>query len=160
MLSVTGNHNSEQVFCDVVLMPVENLDGMDVYTDLPQPPKVFVLRALIDTGATQTCIIESAAKKLDLVPLGYVPTMGIHGVSEVRYYLFRIGFIKHESSIEVSASNEMSVLQKPIQGTELQIENAGFEVLLGMDALSCGNLHIWANGQFRFEFDNTNIPCL
>jgi len=141
-------------------MPVENLDGMDVYTNTPRHSKVFVLKALIDTGATHTCITESAAQKLDLVPLGYVPTMGIHGISEVRYYLFRIGFIKHDQSDRTPTPNTMFVLEKPIKGTELQIEDAGFEVLLGMDALSCGNLHIWANGQFKFEFDNKNIPCL
>ena len=160
MLSVTGNHNSEQVFCDVVLMPVESLDGMSSYTSSPAPPKVFILKALIDTGATHTCITESAAKKLDLTPLGFVPTMGIHGVSEVRYYLFRVGFIKHETSDGQVSASDMAILEKPIQGTELQIEDAGFEVLLGMDALSCGNLHVWANGKFKFEFDNQNIPCL
>jgi len=156
MLSITGRHNGRQIFCDVVLMPIIRLDGIDA--DNTEFPSIFVLKALVDTGATNTCLTESAASKLKLEPLGYKSTMGVHGISQTRYYLFRIGFLNHTPNGNSVSLGEMAVLNTPIEGTELSA-NAGFDVLLGMDALSCGNLYVGSNGSYKFEFDNKQNDC-
>ncbi len=120
MLSVEGKHNGAQVFCDVVLMPIEPLDGTTSNINGQAGKKLIGMRALMDTGATHTCITSKAAERLDLDPLGYIPTTGIHG-------------------------------------TELQA-SVDFDILLGMDVISCGNLFVYQNGLYRFEFDDIGTP--
>jgi len=157
MLSVEGKHNGSQVFCDVVLMSIESLAGMPVGVGNARSKKLIGMRALIDTGATHTCITSRAALKLDLDPLGFVPTTGIHGTSKVPYYLFRIGFISSKSNDEDIAPNNLAIMDEAVRGTELQA-HVDFDILLGMDVISCGNLFVWQNRRYRFEFDDAGTP--
>lgn len=160
MLSIRGSHNQSQIFCDVVILPVERLDGLG--QDDPHYARnldLQVLKALIDTGATNTCLTEVAAKKLGLEPLGFIPTMGVHGTNFTRFYLFRIGFVTHSSNEFDGKVNQMSVLQDPIQGTELGFDTAPFDVLLGMDVISKGDLHVKGSGAYEFHFHNEQNAC-
>ena len=161
MLTITGSHNSRQIFCEVCILPVESLDGFgDIDTHAPRNLNIQTLTALIDTGATNTCITASAAQKIGLDPLGEMPTMGVHGINSTRFYQFRIGFFQYESGELGSSSDfKVSILKEPIKGTELGFDTAPFDVLLGMDVISHGDLHIGQNGRVEFIFQTEQTAC-
>ena len=131
--------------CDVVLLPILQLDGMEEYSGKQQKnSNLHGLKALIDTGATNTCLTPSAVEQLDILPVGMVEVMGIHGVEVVKQYCFQLGFMDYKQ--------EMKIFTNPIEGTLLGIENPGFDVLLGMDVISQGTLWVRPNGDWSFEF--------
>lgn len=100
-----------------------------------------VLRAcvgIVDTGATSTMIAERVAEELQLTPCGSVSIAGVHGTSNANKYTLDIdlgGYI---------------LTDHPVSGAE---GNAGFDLLIGMDILSLGDLHLLkrhGNAVFRF----------
>lgn len=111
-----------------------------------------MFRALIDTGATHTAITKNAAEKLGILPLGKLKTIGVHGPQLSPYYSFKIGFIQHQYDPGGSGGNQMKILDDIIKGTELGFDNSNFDVLLGMNVLSRGDLTIRRNGTFQFQF--------
>ena len=144
MLTISGTHNGRQIFCNVVLMPVARLDGIGQDT-VNATPKIVVLKALIDTGATATNITPSTAKKLDLSPIGFTEVTTGGGVISSPYYLFKIGFLN-----DANDSSEMLIPPNPIEGLELIDDNFSFDVLLGMDVLSKGNFRM-SGHKFSFS---------
>ena len=80
--------------------------------------------AIWDTGATSSMISADLAKALDLEPEGSVKVSGVHGVEEAKVYtidlIFGTGF-------------KIEKLQVSEAGN-----NAGFDVLIGMDVISKG----------------------
>ncbi len=102
--------------------------------DLAQSaPKLLVLKALVDTGATTTYIVPSIAKRLELDPIGFTETATGAGVMSTPYYMFRIGFLN-----DANNTSEMLIPEKILEGPELAEENHNFDILLGMDVLSQG----------------------
>ena len=143
MLTISGKHDGTKIFCNVVLMPIPRLDGLGQNQSTPAP-KLLVLRALIDTGATCTNITPSTAKKLDLEPLGLAEVATAGGTVYATYYLFKLGFLK-----DANNQSQMLIPQSPIEGLELLEEEQEFDVLLGMDVLSQG---VFKMSSRRFEF--------
>lgn len=80
--------------------------------------------AIWDTGATSSMISEQLATALQLKPQGSVKVSGVHGVEDAKTYtidlLFGNGFIYE--GLQVSEAGN----------------NAGFDVLIGMDVISKG----------------------
>lgn len=80
--------------------------------------------AIWDTGATSSMISADLAKELDLKPEGSVKVSGVHGVEDAKLYtidlIFGTGF-------------KIEKLQVSEAGN-----NAGFDVLIGMDVISKG----------------------
>jgi len=143
MLAVRGRHNGRQIFCNVVLTPIPKLDGIGA--DLSRAaPNLQVLKALIDTGATDTNITPEAANKLNLVPVGGRQINHADGTSLRPYYLFKVGFLS-----DANDQTKMLVPDIPIEGIELPNNQFQFDVLLGMDVLSQGQLTVTGT---RFEF--------
>jgi hypothetical protein len=114
---------------------------------------MHVFNALVDTGAQGTCITSDAAEKVGLAPIGKVPIQGVAGLSYHNNYLFRVGFPfgiageKREARL-----GSLHVVNAPIQGAELNIQDSGFDVLLSMDIIGIGSLKIDGDGSFSFSF--------
>ena len=136
-----AQHNNSQVFIPVVVLaPLVN--GTGSYNKFT---------ALIDTGATSTCITPKVAQQLNLSASG---RRGVHGVSGLQYhnsYMFEIGFDRPVLRPDGTSYNSIAVMPKLIVGTEFFV-NTGFDVLLGMDVLSLGSLKIEGNGTCSFAF--------
>jgi predicted aspartyl protease len=113
-----------------------------------------MFKALVDTGATSTCITQRVASEVGLLPVGKVPIMGVSGQSYHNNYLFHVGFTisleNPENTNELQVEAHISAAQ--IQGAELVIPGGEFDVLLGMDILSTGSLAMEGGGTFSFSF--------
>lgn len=153
MPDIVGSHNCSQVFCSVVLLPVERFEDTLDPQRLSRLPNMQVLKALIDTGAQGTSITLQAAEKLKLEPTGLIRVHGFGGPKDHNCYLFKVGFVDlRESEIGVQ-SPRFHIVDSEIQGAEFDCGPDGdFDVLLGMDVLSIGTLTVAHNGKYKFTF--------
>jgi predicted aspartyl protease len=103
------------------------------------------LKALLDTGASSTSLAPEAARKLALAPIESRDVRTASGWHRARVYEFMIGFFP-------DAQSAPYVLPEPVAGLELSFEGSPFDILLGMDVISQGNLSIRRDGTFSFEF--------
>jgi hypothetical protein len=96
-------------------------------------PKLFPVRALVDTGASRTCVDPAILDHLKLSPIG---TMRVHtpttGAQSVEVNQFEIGFlIPHFNPALASfARGSVAVAECDLFAAQ------GIHVLLGMDLLS------------------------
>lgn len=152
MRVIDGSHNNSQVFIEVAVLPVQSFDDLNDPQRLAKPSQVHLCTALVDTGAQITCITQSAAMKIGLVPVGTLLIQGVGGLAPHNYYIFKIGFNRIVEN-EVGLSPDVHLIDKVIEGAELVFgPNAPFDVLLGMDVISTGTLTISNSGRYRFSF--------
>jgi hypothetical protein len=157
-------HDNRQLFCAVAILPTESAAGLPVGPDgSPYEGSVITARALIDTGATTTCISSRLAAQLRIQPIGKVPVQGVSSVSYHNSYLFMVAFPFALPSSAVpadrlpspgpgEAQGRVHMLQSVIQGCEFNPGNAPFDVLLGMDVVRTGTLVVQGDGSFSFSF--------
>lgn len=87
------------------------------------------VRALWDTGASNSCISSDVVRKLSLVPNERVLNYSISGVSECNAYI-----------INIKLPNDMLI--SDVLVPETQIDLQGFDVLIGMDIINLGDFSI------------------
>lgn len=108
-------------------------------------------QALIDTGASNTCISTKVAEDLGLVPTGKTPVAGAHGSFPTNTYQFNVGFILAQQQ---TASGQLtgSLTQFRIEGSEFANGGCTFDVLLGRDIICKGQFSLQFNGQYVLCF--------
>lgn len=163
MPCIWGQHSNSQLFCIVTVIPPDAPDIANPHEPL-LPTAVTALTALIDTGATTTCISKRAVDILKLQPIGKAPVHGVSGVTAQNVYLFYIAFPFHvpprypvppgvAPSVPGKPATQLHLLQKVLQGCEFDGgPTPTFDVLLGMDVISTGSLVVQGNGTFSFSF--------
>jgi hypothetical protein len=120
--------------------------------------------ALIDTGASSTMITSRVVHELGLLPVGSIPYHGLDGPSFKRAYLFHVAFYDSDgiANFEVDDGdqhvveaatpvNRIHVCTHVITGGELDTLPS-FDVLLGMDIITTGQLVVRSDGSFIFSF--------
>jgi hypothetical protein len=160
MPCIWGQHNNSQLFCVVAVLPASaaTVSAGTIYSG-----QVHACRALIDTGATTTCISKRLATILQLQPIGKVPVHGVAGIVHHNSYLFSIGFpfmlapgVPPPPGIQAepgTVTTQLHLLDKVLQGCEFDGGAAPrFDVLLGMDVISTGSLVVQGNATFSFSF--------
>ena len=161
MLHIHGRHDGRAAITSVSILDAAK------YREHKQSKQpiyhgVTPYRALIDTGATFTMISQRVASGLNLEPVGSEQVWGVNGPNWVLTYLFHVGFLdstyqspdNHDGDQHVMerGSTEISkyhIYGTPIIGGELKDETS-FDVLLGMDIISTGELIFRKNGTFTF----------
>jgi hypothetical protein len=97
---------------------------------------------------------------LGLIPVGLARFRGIHGVKIDVVYLFRVAFYGEKAGKDLLAKRSITtekivhtiyICPSDIEGGEIE-EQPHFDVLLGMDVLRTGTLHIDKSGDFSFSF--------
>jgi hypothetical protein len=121
-------------------------------------PVPHTFRALVDTGAQRTLINPSVVTALNLTPIGKVGLQGIGGaVNYTNGYLFHGAFTLPAGAPQPVAGGQFQqpvaifVHNTVIHGGLLS-SGLGFDVLLGMDVIGGGSLHIEGSGTFSFSF--------
>jgi Aspartyl protease len=153
MPDIVGSHNGSQVFCNLVLLPVERFQESLDPQRLSKAANMQVVKALIDTGAQGTSITPSAAHRLGLTAAGAFPVQGVGGRRLHNYYLFKVGFVDLRENEFGGKDPQFHVVDREIEGAEFDCgPDADFDVLLGMDLLSIGTLTVTNTGKFRFSF--------
>lgn len=114
-----------------------------------QPPDPIVLRGLVDTGASCTCVDPVHVEKLGIPPTGsttlMTPSTGKNPVTVDQY--------------DVSLAIYSSVVQSPCRIQNLPIvpaelkEKQGFDILIGRDVLSrCVLIYNGFSGVYTLAF--------
>jgi Aspartyl protease len=153
---ISGRHDNSQVFIDVgVVDALAMVNQPPAGADFPVPPR---FRALVDTGAQRTMITSDVDKTVGLQPIGKIALQGIGGaITYHNGYLFHVAFMLPRGAPQPLPSGQTQqqfmifIQQNVIHGGELS-SAVGFDVLLGMDIISTGALHIEGNGAFSFSF--------
>ncbi|MEK7265977.1 MAG: retropepsin-like aspartic protease [Pseudomonadota bacterium] len=149
---ISGSHNRRQIFFNVAIVGI-SIEATHYATG--QLPSIGILsepvRALVDTGATATSISPGAASRLNLRPAGRRDVMTANGVRRSRSYEFQIAILSAEDA-SGSEPAPFYVLPQGVHGNELMADAFTFDILLGMDVISQGDLTIRRDGTFSFEF--------
>jgi hypothetical protein len=104
--------------------------------NVASPLKPNFYPALLDTGASCTCITAKVIKDVGLLPTGKQQVGGVHGVGTTNAYSFQVGLVFPQSQLSSGIMNvNMSLHQ--VNGVEFSSID-GFEVLLGRDILCLG----------------------
>jgi hypothetical protein len=118
--------------------------------------------ALIDTGATSTMITKRAVAFLGLQPATKLPYRNKDGLIWTTAYLFHVVFYGKTVAMPgdseedgESLVSQTHVCTKVITGGEIEDQDY-FDVLLGMDVITTGNLEIKVDGTFGFAFNAAN----
>lgn len=107
-------------------------------------------RALIDTGATRTCISRQIVERHDLEFRTKVLVQGADSMPARRpAYAFSLG-VFCETTDRLGDTATLFVLPHELIAPAF-LERAGFDVLIGMDFLSTGKL-VMDRQNFSFEF--------
>lgn len=151
MPAISGRHNRKQIFLDVVVIDVRR-DSASTPTAGDLSISLEPLRALVDTGATATSITPQAAAKLNLRMAGRRTVLTAGGATDVPFYFFKVGFSFPRPVEPVSHAIPFEVLPQPVIGSTLIFDGSPFDILLGMDVISQGDLKVFKNGEFVFDF--------
>lgn len=128
------------------ILQVAIFDGKSALLGLQEAsPKLALFNALIDTGATNTCLSQSAIDTVGLIPTGKTLMTGATGQQVVDQYTFGLGFAlnqRQQPNGEVQADFNIQI----VQGCVFHNGSVGFDVLLGRDII--------CRGAFSLSFDN------
>ncbi len=106
--------------------------------------------ALIDTGATRTCLTQSLIGRLNLEPKSKLLVASATSAPERRRaYGYTLGLFCTEAG---NGINTLYVIGFEFVAPWFE-NNQNFDVLLGMDILSQGKLIFEPGGAFSFDFD-------
>lgn len=148
---IKGHHNRKQIFLDVVLLDLKrDAHSSEDYSELLV--RLESAKALIDTGATATSITPNAAAKLGLRMAGRQNVLTAGGPQYVPYYVFYVGFVYPEGVNPIAKPATFHVLPDPVTGAAFLFNSSPFDILLGMDVISQGDLFVRRDGNFSFEF--------
>lgn len=153
MPCISGSYQSSgSLFIDVVILGEEILpSGSEGAEDQTIDAKVPQVRALIDTGASRTCLTREVAQAAGLSIVGKQDMISASETTAVNTYLFSLGIpVVHEVDPTGRAKGSLAVFPS-IEGMEFNAVNAGFGVLLGMDVLS--------KCSFKMDFDGHFSLC-
>lgn len=103
-----------------------------------------------DTGATNSCISESLAKKLNLAPIQRATVQGVHGAEEVNVYY-----------ITIVLPNENIKLNVPVTECKELSEDGRICMLIGMDVITKGDFCITnLNGKTVLSFRVPSVEMI
>ncbi len=157
MPCISGNYDpSVGIYLPVILVPQgllqtgSTLNGPDIFPGGIVRP----FKAQIDTGAQSTCITKKAIEFYGMQPNGRVELVSVSGTEEVNTYIFTIGFLNGAIPNRVGPGSSANFsFFPPITGAEIYThEDDDLEILIGMDVISRGSLHIEASGFFSFWY--------
>ncbi len=123
----------------------------------PIPNGIRPYKALVDTGASATCISSRVAGELKLEAIGLGEMISASEKAAKNKYLFAIGipFIHQADSIGQPVRGELHTFMPPVEGLEFhtdQDQASKFDVILGMDIIMKGSFKLDFDGHFSLCF--------
>ena len=104
----------------------------------------YPAKALIDTGATSSCISNNLAQKLKLNPIAKSEMKTASGECKTNVYEVILLIPKHEVKLKegkVTSANLVDITEFHVKAMEIA-ENLAFDVIIGMDIIQRGSLYI------------------
>ena len=119
--------------------------------ELPQTDRIHLCPALVDTGASHTCISSSVADELRLEPKGKIAMQTARGIEAVNVYDVRPAIIIEMPDVEGKSKGSVQVFN-PICAPEFDPGDNNYKALIGRDMLSQGVLTMSFDGHYTFAF--------
>lgn len=114
---------------------------------------LHVCPALVDTGATTTCIAKSVATALGLEPRGKAGMQTAGGAVDVNVYSVRMAFLFGEQSDSSGKKiGKGEIINTVIQAPEFEPGENTYQALIGRDILKMGVLSMSYDGHFSFAY--------
>jgi hypothetical protein len=104
--------------------------------------------ALIDTGARRTCISQNVVDRLGLERQGRMEVGNVKRTELHWTYLFYVGI--WPDTVAGPPSTPFGIGEE-IEGIDMG-DSRYYDVLLGMDVISQGSLHLEQDGSFELAF--------
>lgn len=148
MRYLRGKLENGRIIIKVGIRPFQAYEPVEgVSTPLKLEYREF--RALLDTGAVRTCITERVVQDLNLKRRGRADIWNIKRSESHWTYLFHLG-IWPETDDPYAPPSVFGIGQE-IEGIDVG-NHPYFDVLLGMDVIGQGSLHLEADGSFELAF--------
>lgn len=149
MPCISGSYNRPAgvMFNVAVLPPSAGSEGL---TLVAQTIQMFA--ALVDTGASVTCVSDKVVERVGLQPKGRATMISASERKDVNTYLFSLAIpVGIRPDPKGTFSGNM-VAFPLLQGMAFHSDDGAFDVLLGMDIITQGSLKIDFDGHFSFCF--------
>lgn len=149
MPSLKGSLDGGRIIVDVGVQPaLSSIQGVTA-----QASAVIIqirqFRGLIDTGAQRTCITRSAARDLQLKPRGKIRLGNVSSIETHNSYSFAVGFWLRLGNGDTMNETTSYYGLDPVMGADFK-DNSDFDLLIGMDVITQGDLTIRRGGTFEF----------
>jgi hypothetical protein len=151
MVQATGRLSDGKPIIDVVIIesiaPKVEFSSPPVARSLPVRP----YRALLDTGATISCICKHVVKSMQLRPYGRIPMIGSTGQSYHRTYIITLGLMYGGDETAGYGADPSSLYQVDA-GEVAEIENNNwFDLIIGTDILTRFTFTLHKGGSFTLD---------
>ena len=108
-------------------------------------------QALIDTGASCTCITSKVVSDAKLTPIGKQNIGGVHATQAVNQYQFQVGIPFGQNSLSPTGVTNVRMGFIPVVGVEFSA-GTSFDLLIGRDII--------CQGTFTMSFDGHAMFCI
>lgn len=133
----------------IMVVWVFNPDNLpDANSSVEYMNENHVFRALVDTGATKTCVSKRVVDKLGLDAKGKQMMNSASDLAEVNEYRIHLTIPTKDSEYPTEIKTEHWINRSVM---ELLNPSGGYDILLGMDILERCNLFI-ARGDFFLSY--------
>ncbi len=151
MPCMSGNYNpAVGIIVQVAIFDQSQLAVLQGQSPGAPPPNVTMFAALIDTGASVTCISANVVHQLNLVPSGKTSMSGSTGAAAVDQYTFLLAFLfAAQQNPTGTFSGQLNAHM--VQGCEFTNHGCGFDILIGRDILCKGSLHLSFDGHYTLS---------
>jgi hypothetical protein len=149
MPCVAGNYNpTVGIILQVAILQQNQLAALRSPPALQSTlPNLTMFAALLDTGASVSCISKNVVHAVGLLPSGRTSMSGSTGQNVVDQYTFVVGFIFGAQQAPSGAvSGQLNA--HLVQGCEFTSHGFGFDVLIGRDILCKGALSLSFDGHY------------
>ena len=155
MPCIAGNYNpAVGIIQQVAIFPQSQFAAIQAPPSVQgsQPiPNLTMFAALLDTGASTTCISRNVVNAIGLQPSGKTNMSGSTGQNIVDQFTFCVGLIfGGQQSPGGTFSGQVNI--HLVQGCESISHGFGFDVLIGRDILCKGTLSISFDGHYVLSF--------
>jgi hypothetical protein len=153
MPCAAGNFNpAVGIIMQVAILPQSQIVTFQApRTPQSTPPDLTMFAALIDTGASVTCISKNVVQALNLQPSGKTSMSGSTGQTTVDQFTFVVAFLfQAQQSPTGAISGHLNM--HLVQGCEFMSHGFGFDVLIGRDILCKGTLTLSFDGHYILSF--------
>ena len=116
-----------------------------------QSTRIHVCPALVDTGATRTCIAKSVVEALQLQPISKTEMQTAGGLVAVNVYNVHVALVFSDKQKPDGSQSSQAQLTDT-QALEFDPGGTAYQGLIGRDILRLGVLNVSHDGHFSFAY--------
>jgi len=147
---IRGKLDNRRAIVDVGLQPSTTLVAGVAPVATTPVINISPFRGLLDTGAQITCVTQSTAQLVGLIPRGKRRLGNVSNIEMHTSFSFVLGVWYSIEGGETLNETRGYYAFDPIFGCDFK-DNDDFHVLIGMDVILRGNFKIMRNGFFEWE---------